>query len=71
MRVAIWVSSASLAGSRGAGIEDISFSRWIARLLSSLIGLPSNLAACSIHLLSWVSERSLALAAMRSESLLM
>ena len=52
MRVAIWVSSASLAGSRGAGIEDISFSRWIARLLSSLIGWPSNFAACSIQLLS-------------------
>jgi len=61
-------SSASFCGSRGAGIEVISLSRLMARLVSALIGWPSYLLACSIQPLSTVSQRSLALAATRAES---
>ncbi|MNV42528.1 hypothetical protein D3C71_1342050 [compost metagenome] len=71
MRLAMRVSSDSLAGSRGAGMEVISLSRWIWRLVSSLIGWPSYLPAWVIQPLSTVSQRSLALAATRSESSLM
>ena len=71
MRVAIWVSSSSLFGSFGAGIAVISLSSLIARAVSGDNCWPSKRFDCSIQPLSWVSQRSLALAASNSVSPLM
>jgi hypothetical protein len=57
------VSSASLAGSRGGGIDVDSFSSWMARAVSADIFWPSKRLACSIQRLSCPSQRSLALEA--------
>src|SRR5690606_2824600 len=65
MRAAMVVSSASLAGSRGAGIEVESLSSARARRVSSDISWPSNFLASSTQALSWARARSLALAATR------
>ena len=71
MRVAMRVSSASFAGSRGGGIGDNCLRSDNARAVSGRIGLPSKRRDCSIQPSRCASQRSLAFAASSSVSLVM
>ncbi len=54
IRLAMRVSSASWAGSDGAGMEVPRRSSWIARAVSGVISCPSKRRDSSIHWLSRV-----------------